>query len=149
MADNDDAPIGDQVLAVLYKSISATGGELGVSLLVGGSWVSGILCSARTWFEQVAHLVDENSEGGFGMVFRQLGRFIYPTEDEIEAGVADQVDEDRPIGFLHLRDARVISASGSVPTDNKGFLRLRLEQVDGWMIGALGEPGYTPPPPSV
>jgi hypothetical protein len=147
MADETPRSFGDPVLAVLYSAVTSSGGEVGMSLLVGGTWVSGMLCSPRSWYEQVAHLVDQSTDGGFGLVFRELGRNIYPTDDEVEAGVAESRPDDRPIGFLHLRDARTVSTSGTVPTDMGGLLRLRIEQVDGWLVGNLGEPGYKTPAP--
>lgn len=149
MANNEAGALGDSVLAVLYSTITSTGGEIGVSLLVGGNWITGMLCSPRSWYEQVGHLVDTASDNGFGLVFRELGRSIYPTSDEVDAGVADPPPSERIIGFIHLRDARTISPSGSIPTNAGGLVRLRIEQIDGWMVGNLGEPGYKPAAPPV
>lgn len=100
-----------------------------------------MLCSPRSWSEQVAHLVDQNTDGGFGLVLRELGRNIYPADDEVKAGVAESPPDDRTVGFLHLRDARTILTSETVPTDMGGLLRLRIEQVDGWVVGNLAGPG--------
>ena len=149
MADSETGALGDPVLAALYSAITGSGGEIGVSLLVGGNWVTAMLCSPRSWYEQVAHLVDTQADGGFGLVFRELGRNIYPTDDEVDAGVADPPPSDSIVGFVHLRDARTISTTGSIPTDAGGLVRLRIDQIDGWMIGNLGEPGYKPPAPPV
>ena len=149
MGEEPRQPLGDPVLAALYAAFVGAGGEIGVSLLVGGGWITGMLCSPRSWFEQVAFVVDEGTEGEMGLVFRMIGRSTYPTDDEVDAGVADPRPDDQNVGFLHLRDARAIGPTGSVPSDGRGLLRLRIEQVDGWMIGNLGEPGYSPPPPTV
>ena len=149
MADSEEGAIGDHVLAILYSTMTKYGGELGVSLLVGGAWISGILCSPRSWFEQAAHLINEGTDDGFGIVFQELGRGIYPTGDEVEAGVATAPVPDRVVGYLHLRAAYSLSTSGRMPSDERGLLRIRIDHVAGWMLGTLGEPGYSPSPPPV
>jgi hypothetical protein len=122
--------------------------EMGLSLLVGGTWLTGQLVGARAWFEGLARSLDDaGAPGGFGDVIRMVGASVYPSESEREA--AGELPED-PIlpAFLHLRDANVIGTDGrSVPTLG-GYVRVRVDEVAAWMLGRIspiGRPAATPP----
>lgn len=146
----EDAPLpvlGDKILAALCSAVTSAGGEVGISLLLGGNWLTGMLCSPRSWYQQVAHLVDQESDSGFGVVFRELGRAVSPTDDEIEAAVATPTPDES--GYLHLRDARTFSASGTPVPESGALIRVRIERVDAWAFGSIGPPGYEPPAPPV
>jgi hypothetical protein len=58
---------------------------------------------------------------------------------------------DDPIlpGFLHLRDAHLLGSDGRPVPTRGGYVRVRLEEVAGWMLGRIGPVGYEPPPPPV
>lgn len=134
----------DSTLAALTKVIAGEGGEFGVSLLVGGSWLTGLAISPRAWFNQLAHAVDGAERGGeIGEVFTTLGQSMYPTDDEVEAGLAEEPADDLP-DYIHLREARLVAGSGY---ENTGSLvRVRLTHVSAWMLANIG-PHYDPPPP--
>ena len=141
-------PYRDLMLAS-FVNLANTGtiGELGVSLVIGGAWVTGQLVGARAWFEGLALSLDEaGTAGDFGDVIRMLGAQVYPSESEREA--AGEVEEEPVLpGFLHLRDAQLVGTDGrSVPTRG-GYVRVRLEEVAGWMLGRIAPVGYQPASP--
>ncbi len=149
MAEGVNEPFRDLMLAS-FVNLANTGaiGELGLSLVIGGGWITGQLVGARAWFEGLARSLDEAGTGDFGDVIRMLGAHVYPSESEREAAGEVQDDSQLP-GFLHLREAQMVAADGrSVPTRG-GFIRLRLEEVAGWMLGRIAPVGYEPPPPPV
>ncbi len=146
MSDKRSQQEGDYLLAVFVSAINAGKmGELGISLLIGGQWLSGQLVSARDWFEGLGAFLDRiPSSGELGEMVRASGAWAYPPEEEQEVPNVDDGGAPKVrIGYLHLRDAQVISAADPVPTEG-GYVRIRIETVDGWMLGRLGPPGFQP-----
>lgn len=139
----------DGALASLVHVCANLGMEVGISVIIGGEWLTGIAISGRSWFEQVALLVEQAiPSSNFNLAFRKLGSFVYPAESEIEAGVDYLERQNNLTWYLHLRDARLIHTNSSqVTPGNGGLVRVRLVSVDAWMFGNLGLEGYSPPPP--
>jgi hypothetical protein len=145
--NTSEDPYRDLMLASFANLANqATISELGMSLVVGGSWLTGQLIGARAWFEGLAQSLDEaGSAGGFGDVIRMVGAQVYPSESEREAAGAGEDDPILP-AFLHLRDAHVINGDGrGVPTRG-GFVRVRVDDVAAWMLGRIGPVGFGVPP---
>ncbi len=150
MPDGADEPYRDLMLASFANLANeATIGELGISLLVGGGWLTGQLVGARAWFEGLARSLDEaGSAEGFGDVIRMVGAQVYPSASEREAAGDIVTDPSLP-AFLHLRDAHVVLPGGRTIPSRGGFVRVRVDEVSGWMLGRIGPAGYQPPPPAV
>jgi hypothetical protein len=122
-------------------------GELGISLVIGGGWVTGQLVGARAWFEGLARSLDEaGAASGFSDVIRQVGAEVYPSESEREAA-GEYEDQTTLPSFVHLRDAHLIGSEGLPVPTRGGFVRVRLEEVAAWMLGRIGPVGYQSPPP--
>ena len=149
MADGGNEPFRDLMLAS-FVNLANTGaiGELGVSLVIGGGWVTGQLIGARAWFEGLAHSLDEAGTGDFGEVIRMLGAQVYPSASEREAAGEPEEETVLP-GFLHLRDAQLVGTDGRTVPTRGGFVRVRLEEVAAWMLGRIAPVGYQPSPPPV
>ena len=150
MADGASDPYRDPMLASFANLANeATLGEMGISLVVGGCWLTGQLVGARLWFEGLAHSLEESgAPEGFSDVIRMVGAHVYPSESEREAvGVAGGDGDATLPSFLHLRDASLISPDGRrVPTVG-GFVRVRVDEVTAWMLGRIG-PVVSPSPRS-
>ena len=141
MTDERPQQEGDYLLAMFVSAINAGKmPELGVSLLVGGQWLCGHLVAARDWFDGLgAHLDRIPTAGPLGEMVRASRAWTYPPEDLPH--VPDTVGPQMRIGYLHLRDAQVISAADPVPTEG-GYVRVRIETIEAWMLGRLGPPGF-------
>jgi hypothetical protein len=141
-------PYRDLMLAS-FVNLANTGaiGELGVSMVVGGAWVTGQLIGARAWFEGLARSLDESGTAGdFGDVIRLLGAQVYPSESEREA--AGEVEPDPVLpAFLHLRDAQLVGTEGRSVPSRGGYIRVRLEEVAAWMLGRIARVVDQPSPP--
>jgi hypothetical protein len=132
----------DSVLALLVDVINRTGGlEVGVTLHVSGTLVSGSLVSGRAYFDLVHERVvgDGEDEGGvraaLGGVFERFSESYRDRE-----GTRDD-DEDPPAPFrrtvyVHLRDAKVY-APGTEGTIGVDLWRGRLTHLSGWSMGTL------------
>jgi hypothetical protein len=150
MPSGGDEPYRDLMLASFVNLANqATIGELGVSLVVGGAWVTGQLIGARAWFEGLARSLDEaGAAEGFADVIRMVGASVYPSESELEAAGESPTDDILP-SFLHLRDAHVLAPDGRPVPSKGGWVRVRVDEVAAWMLGRIGPVGYQPPPPAV
>jgi hypothetical protein len=139
MPDAAAEPYRDLMLSSFVNLANqAAIGELGVSLVVGGGWLTGQLIGARAWFEGLARsLEDAGNAGGFGDMIRLVGAQVYPSESEREAAGEDVDDTVLP-AFLHLRDAGVIGADGRPVPTYGGYVRVRVDSVSAWMLGRIG-----------
>ena len=91
--------------------------NLGISLLVGGSWLTGSMIGGRMWFDQLAQLVDAQTGSDAGQLFHMIGETAYPSESERLAAGKAPLDADP--GFVHLRDARLLTGA-AVRVPNRG-----------------------------
>ncbi len=124
-------PFRDEALAVMVELLDL-GVSFGVSLLVGGTWVTGVAISGQQWFRELAEGVRRSGSSEAAELFagavRELGDSIY-------GPVSDQ---SLPIGFIHLNGARALA--GGAPVEEGRLVRLRLDRVDGWLLGELRAP---------
>lgn len=149
MAEPTEDPYRDLMLASFANLANeATIGELGVSLVVGGGWLTGQLIGARAWFEGLARSLEETGADGFADVIRMVGAQVYPSVSEREAA-GDTLDDTQLPAFLHLRDAVLLGTSGRPVPSQGGFVRVRVDDVSAWMLGRIAPAGYQPPPPAV
>jgi hypothetical protein len=145
MGNGGNDPYRDLMLASFANLANqAALDELGISVVVGGCWLTGQLVGARLWFEGLARSLEESgTPGGFADVIRLVGAQVYPSESEREAvgtvGALGGADADPTLpSFLHLRDACLITSDGRrVPTGG-GFVRVRVDEVAAWMLGRIG-----------
>lgn len=146
MADQASQPVVDMVLTVLVNAVNqGEASHIGVSLLVGGSWLTGYLIGGRMWFDQLAQVIDAETGSDAGRLFHAVGRTAYPSDSERSAeGKAPLRAEP---GFAHLRDARLLTGSAVRVPDPGGLVRIKLSSIDGWLVGVLDPRSRRPPPP--
>lgn len=136
MAEQAEGAMVDAVLTVLVKAVNkGETSNLGISLLVGGSWLTGSMIGGRMWFDQLGDLIDAQTGSDAGSLFRKIGEVAYPSESERQA--AGQEPENPEPSFLHLRDARLLTGSAVRVPDAGGLVRVRLSSIDGWLVGIL------------
>lgn len=128
----DEIPAPDRALADLVVMINSTAkGEIGATLTVNGSVVSGDIISGERFFLGLQEEI-RNASGADN----RLADTWQPMVDAYRADREADVDFDAALKntvFIHLRNAKVINGE----TSNVGFWRGRLESVDGWSIGRL------------
>ncbi|RKE49988.1 gas vesicle accessory protein GvpU [Sphingomonas sp. PP-CC-1A-547] len=129
----------DWFLRSIIETYTNDGVEIGLTLTVGGSVVSGLLISGKTYFKELKRFLTESS-GQAGDLFAtmaddfgELGPYIYDKP-------SDAADDwkPKPTGFVHLKDAR-FHAPGQrpMPTKTSFLWRGKLEAIDGFFIGCF------------
>jgi hypothetical protein len=126
----------DLVLVALVRSVNkGETANLGVSLLVGGSWLTGSMIGGRMWFDQLGRLIDAQTGSDGGQLFRLIGETAYPSESE-RAAVGEAPIDTEP-GFVHLRNGRLLTGAAVRVPEPGGLVRVKLASVDGWLVGIL------------
>lgn len=117
------------------------GGQLsfGVTLNVGGFLISGVMVSGREYFDGLggdfASGVDDSEAASLiKETFNKYGA-IYDIDD------VEGKEEGLPRpAYIHMRDAQFFSTSGDPVPSNQGvWWRGRISEVQGFVLGCLGE----------
>ena len=133
----DDA--GDAFLRVFIRGLNAAAARessndadttIGVTLWVGGSIVSGQLVGSATYFRGLKETFREATGGddSFDGLF-----------DTITTELSKDADNDEgPIRFVHLREARTfVAGQEPIPANQGMWWRGRLDHIDGFAFGLL------------
>jgi len=122
----------DWYLQELVNFANEGGIEFGLTLFLGGCVVSGTLISGKTYFEEFARGFSEACSGANqSEIYEALA-----SRGEIYERTAD--DEPLPApGYVHLKDARMFSPSGSLPDNQAVLWRGRIGAVAGFSLGLL------------
>lgn len=120
---------GDDMLMFLASFAQDTAGtEIGMTVSVGGTVVSGNVIGRNAWLDLIAE--QGNRQGGNGGTFLASLAEVYkrPTRDD---------DDDTPqrFGFLHFKDAAILMGPTMSP---RGMLwRVRIEEVTAWTFSVI------------
>ena len=138
----------DPLLRVFVGTMNELAPQVGISVLVGGAWVTGTLIPPRMFMQEISQLIAARTgeEDGLGVFFEFMGSRWFPSESELEArGEMPAPDPPEP-NHLHLRGARVFTTERPIPTEGI-YVRVRLDHVAAWTVGELGPAGHRPAPP--
>lgn len=119
----------DADLDFLVEIANKLGSFTGVTLFSKGLVITGVIISGKEYYESVANSFKPDREGniGLGAYFRKVGANAY-TDDEDE-------DKSFPSNFMHLKDVKILTGNGNFSPLNNAFLRLKIEEIDGHIIG--------------
>lgn len=138
MADmNDDSDVqmvidasGDQVLRGFAGLAQKHDVEIGLTLALPGTVISGILIGRNKWLDLLAE--SGASQGERAAAFKNsLRTALRLPEQEDDPEAAEQVR----YGFLHLRDAAI--QSGHLMTAKGMLWRVRIDEVSAWTLTVL------------
>jgi hypothetical protein len=130
--------------------VNMSGIPLGVTLFTKGMVISGVLTSEREYLTTLTHVFQEMAKDSLphlnedeldqvsnALDFRMLTEG--PPITDTSNGFEDEGDYDpgAPIRYLHLKDVVVVSPQPSLAFGHGvlPIMRLRLNQVDGWVLG--------------
>lgn len=134
-----DQPQGtDWFLAYLIRFADDYQIEQGISLIIGGTFISGTLISGRRYFEELGKQIASanvtgTSEGG---VLAETLATAYSQWKEIYPDPASEDKTLQPKTYIHLKNARVFAPNAAPMPSGAGMvLRLKLDAVDGFTLG--------------
>ena len=132
----------DWLLSRFVSMANTQGVSIGVTLVVGGNLVTGLIIGGREYFTEMgaalARATGSDPDAG-AKDFGRLVEDLYPTAaDEGDEARSKEEGQDPRTGvrFIHLRNARVLHGTTIIPGNFQGHLwRGRLAAVDGFMLG--------------
>lgn len=144
-------PEDDALLRVLTQLLNGTepGNEASITFLTQGLVVSGTLVAPEAYAAGMAQSLGSSPdekvrdfagffEGGQAAMRerRELYQFRRVTEgDDAPRGAPGDEFEDLT-AFVHMRDAKVISAAGA-PIVTGVWIRIRVSDVNAWFLGTI------------
>jgi hypothetical protein len=144
MSDADDAPSPlDRVFAPeldwhqqqMVGDANDLGLEFAVTGFGAGAVITGVLTSGKVYFDLFA---DRFAAGWPKEGRAELRASLAAPGDVYPRLEPGEKSHRRPAQFIHLRDARVVTAQGNLPTTVEGLLwRGRLSAVSGYSLGLV------------
>lgn len=125
----------DWFLQFLVDIVNNNGVEIGITLSVGGTSISGMLVGVEQFFngfgaEFGGAFPDQDVSNSIRDSFSQFGKPLPATE-----GSEDEKPLQQP-NYVHLKNAKFYHNSGPAMPSNRGlWWRGRLTQVDGFSLG--------------
>ncbi|MEC0090110.1 hypothetical protein [Paenibacillus macquariensis] len=124
VSEGIDPFLKDEILIWLVENSNQINSRLGITLLVGGSVVTGILISGKSYINGVVSELYEVGETTIASYYREFGVEVY--------GDSSSEDEQITPEMIHLKDAQILD--GAVVRD-VGWWRGKISSVDGYSIG--------------
>ncbi len=130
---------GDSVLSVLSAATREGPLELGITLNVAGSIVTGTLIGEKAWFDLITNQANDAGPA-LGMVIGALRDGIVKSSDERHANNGEDVASvaARQAEYLHLRDAHV-EVGDQLSKAAPMLWRVRITEVSAWMLGTISQ----------
>ncbi|HGA3039271.1 TPA: gas vesicle protein [Serratia marcescens] len=123
----------DSNLTYLVTTVNRLDFEMGITLFVKGSVITGQLISGLKY-----HRYIENSLASAGVVGEALSGYFKQTAENLYAPTKNENDEynDIPCNFIHLNNVSIQNGNGGFNKINNAYLRISLDEIDGHIIGS-------------
>jgi ABC-type bacteriocin/lantibiotic exporter with double-glycine peptidase domain len=127
----------DYLLTLLVQMVNASSMEIGITLFVQGSIVTGLLIRGETYFEGFKSEIalssaSDNIKEVFQTIFDRLQSICTNLPENEE-----QESQFRNVEFIHLKNAKFFAGGSLIPTNRAVYWRGRLSSIDGFSLGNL------------
>lgn len=120
------------LLDLVNEANSSDGDYLGITLLVSGIIISGVLVGATTYYRAMSKIFskDETPKDG------SWAKYLLDQANQAEE--LFQSEEPQNIQMIHLRDAKLyLNERGSIPSTDGVWWRGKIRSVDAFWLGRL------------
>lgn len=104
---------------------------MGITLFCKGTLITGTTISGKEYYESVAASFGPQSSGE-----GSIADYFSKTAENVYTEKKDTPDYEIPLNFIHLKNVAFSSGNGQFIPYNGAFLRLKIEEIDGHIIGA-------------
>lgn len=118
----------DSDLMFLTKYINETKRSFGVTLFIRGAIINGWIISGSEYYSAVLERLEGDGE--------EASPYTDYFEKMKEQYTGDKLKELEVHSFLHLSNVKIKIDNGSFKNIVGSCLRVKLEEIDGYMIGA-------------
>jgi hypothetical protein len=124
----------DVILNVLIDYVNKFSVEIGITLFVQGSIISGLLIGEKAYFEGLSNHI--KTPDPFAEHFQEL----VAMSQSLDTTLASNREEQNQLEnmFIHLKDTNFCSGNSLIPNGRGTYWRGRLRRVDGFSLGQLG-----------
>ncbi len=135
----------DEILRAIVNGIDHQPGfEFGITLHVQGSVITGQLCAAQSYFDELSQILRDFDAARpnparemYSRLFTRASELLAPSKDH-------ERDQSTSPSFIHLRQAHLLAPTGlrggaALPA---ALWRGRFDQVCGWSFGSVDEAPY-------
>ncbi|TMV44816.1 hypothetical protein FE783_31265 [Paenibacillus mesophilus] len=127
-------PEKDWLLAAYVAVVNGSSIEMGVTLSVGGTTISGMMISGQTYTRLLIESLRAAGSSGAETIANAL-------EEPLTAFYGNRVEQDSEqvanIGFIHLKNVKILGGNNQFIEFNNCLWRGRLSTVDGFILGNL------------
>jgi hypothetical protein len=144
----------DKLLADIVGHIEIMGGrgahvEPPMIVIVSGTVITGLAIPGRRYLKELSQHVNRHMLLALPFGGEALQNALRSTLDTVTREMETaQVVNAVVASYLHLREAKIVGQGAAVGLTD-GLLRIRLEAVEGFMLGAPDAPPVPPVPPRV
>jgi hypothetical protein len=124
----------DVILNVLIDYVNEFPVEIGITLFVQGSIISGLLIGEKAYFEGLSNHI--KTPDPFAEHFQKIVALLQSLDTSLASNRKEQNQLENI--FIHLKDANFCSGNSLVPNNRGTYWRGRLRCVDGFSLGQLG-----------
>lgn len=134
--NEDTAPDSDYLLATLISLCNGIRDfTMSITVTVSGTTITGTLIGGHEYYTLLADGLDQAQGAGA----EGFAAAMSPRLRELAEDYGSDEAEDLPVGFVHIKDARIVGDAGFIPTSGGLLWRGRIEHVSGWTLGTLSE----------
>ncbi len=122
----------DVLLSGLVTIVNEAPLEIGVTLNVGGSLITGLLIGSINYLRGISELLSGN-----GPTADQFAKHFEDIAEEVEKTNAEAEDDNPSPNYIHLKNAKLVNVNGNVI--ELGYWRGKLSSIDGFIIANLNQ----------
>ncbi|QPA60706.1 gas vesicle accessory protein GvpU [Lysinibacillus sphaericus] len=122
----------DVLLSGLVTIVNEAPLEIGVTLNVGGSLITGLLIGSINYLRGISELLSGN-----GPAADQFAKHFEDIAEEVEKTNAEAEDDNPSPNYIHLKNAKLVNVNGNVI--ELGYWRGKLSSIDGFIIANLNQ----------
>ncbi|MGE8037908.1 gas vesicle accessory protein GvpU [Lysinibacillus sp. NPDC093692] len=122
----------DVLLSNLVTIVNESPIEIGVTLNVGGSLITGLLIGSNIYMRSISELLSGN-----GPTADQFAKLFEEIAEEVEKINPEDEDDNPSPNYIHLKNAKLININGDVI--ELGYWRGKLSSIDGFIIANLNQ----------
>ncbi|EKS3673757.1 gas vesicle protein [Salmonella enterica] len=122
--------IRDEDLIHLNSLVNRIDFGIGLTIFVKGSVISGSLVSGKKYYDSVAENLKASGETGeaLAVFFERKAQDQYTSNSE---------DFEFPNNFLHFDKVTIRQDNGQMGQLNGAMLRIKIEEIEGYILGNL------------
>lgn len=126
---------------LIYFTNLANKTDVGVdiTLFVKGTLLSGTIISGKKYFEAMHQKFESYGDKSYGFLLKDYFSKLLNmyTPGYVDNGEGEEVEnKDIPLNFMHLENVSLQSGGGVFNNINGGLLRLKIEEIDGYIFGS-------------